>query len=377
MEKSDVAKPVTTTLNSSNYNLWVPGMKCFLIGRKLWRIVTGDICKPTKAKNETNEKFVERLEDWDSKNHQIITWFRNTSIPSIQVQFTDYNSAKEIWDFLANWYNTTGLAHYYDLWSTLLNLRQESCQLLNDFLAQVQPIWNQMSQAKISEDHLQLIQEIIFEETRLNLDKTPQFDTTLASTRSSHQKPHNQPTCKTCNQNGHSFSTCPTVECRYFHNFGHILEHCPIRPPRPKVGFLKSANNVTKLASPSIIAATTESSTAITLSGLEALLKQVQDPQTKKILGTGRRMGRLFELQSLHLPKNCVSAATVPSSTHQWHLRLGHALASKIQPLVSRGTSNELKIGPPTPTPIEPVPTVDPTPVLASVPRRSTRNLIA
>ncbi|KAJ1394467.1 hypothetical protein SESBI_34169 [Sesbania bispinosa] len=102
MEKSDVTKPITTTLNGSNYNFWVPGMKSFLIGRKFWRIVTRDIRKPTKAKDETNEKFVERLEEWDSKNHQIITWFRNTSIPSIQVQFTDYNSAKEIWDFLAN-----------------------------------------------------------------------------------------------------------------------------------------------------------------------------------------------------------------------------------------------------------------------------------
>ncbi|KAJ1398972.1 Zinc finger, CCHC-type [Sesbania bispinosa] len=119
------------------------------------------------------------------------------------------------------------------------------------------------------------ILEIIFEETHLNLDKTPQSDTTLVNTRSSHKKPCNQPTCKNCNKNGHSFSTCPTVECRYCHSFGHILEHCPIRPPRPKVGFSKSANNVTKPAPPSITAAATESSNAITLSDLEALLKQV------------------------------------------------------------------------------------------------------
>jgi len=48
-------------------------------------------------------------------------------------------------------------------------------------------------------------------------------------------------------------------------------------------------------------------------------------------------VGRLFELQSLHLPSKYVSAATIHSSTHQWHLRLGHASASKIQPLISRG----------------------------------------
>jgi len=64
---------------------------------------------------------------------------------------------------------------------------------------------------------------------------------------------------------------------------------------------------------------------------------QVQDPQTKQIIGTGRRVGRLFELQSLYLPKTHVSAATVISPIHKWHLRLGHASANKIQPLISRG----------------------------------------
>ena len=53
-------------------------------------------------RDESDTKFADRLEDWDSKNHQIITWFRNTSVPAIHIQFADYDSAKEIWDFLAN-----------------------------------------------------------------------------------------------------------------------------------------------------------------------------------------------------------------------------------------------------------------------------------
>ena len=113
---------------------------------------------------------------------------------------------------MKNRYQTTGLAHYYQLWTTLLNIKQESGQSVNDFFAQVQPIWHQISLAKISDDHLHLIQvlmalrpeyeavrasllhrnplpsldtaiqEIIFEETRLNLDKTPQMDAALATT---------------------------------------------------------------------------------------------------------------------------------------------------------------------------------------------------
>lgn len=80
---------------------------------------------------------------------------------------------------------------------------------MNDFLAQVQPIWHQISMANINEDHLHLIQvlmalrleyevirasllqrnflplldttiqEISLEETRPNLDKTPQMNTTI------------------------------------------------------------------------------------------------------------------------------------------------------------------------------------------------------
>ncbi|KAA0051707.1 uncharacterized protein E5676_scaffold2376G00150 [Cucumis melo var. makuwa] len=34
---------------------------------------------------EDNQVYIERLDDWDSKNHQIITWLSNISIPSIHI----------------------------------------------------------------------------------------------------------------------------------------------------------------------------------------------------------------------------------------------------------------------------------------------------
>jgi hypothetical protein len=246
---------------------------------------------------------------------------------------------------------------------------------------------------------------------------------------------------------GHAFATCPTVECRYCHAFGHILEHCPTRPLRPKGGFSKF-KIMSKPGSSSVtVAATTEGSTFVTMSDLEAMVKQVissnsstamsatpgnspwffdsaccnhmttdinllssktpisslpwysngtqmtithidhvttpnlslpetyhipnltlnlisvgqlcekeltvifsssgvqvQDSQTGQILGTGRKVGRLFELASLHLPQKFVSAATTTnSSIYQWHLQLGHASASKIQPLISRGLLGSTK----------------------------------
>nr|KYP68702.1 Copia protein [Cajanus cajan] len=245
-------------------------MKSFLIGRKLWRIVTSNIKQPTKEASETDAKFANRLENWDSKNHQVITWFHNTSSPSIHIQFATYDSAKEIWDFLSSHYETTGLAHYYQLWTTLHNTKQESDQSVNDFLAQVQPIWHQLSQAKISEDHLHTaMQEIIFEETRLNLNKPNPLDATLAIARFSQQKSSYHP-CKIFNRTGHVFANCPIIECIYCHNIGHILENCPTRPPKPNSGTFKP--KVVKKNESHISATAIEGSTSITMSDIDELL---------------------------------------------------------------------------------------------------------
>jgi transposase InsO family protein len=66
----------------------------------------------------------------------------------------------------------------------------------------------------------------------------------------------------------------------------------------------------------------------------------VQDPLTGKLLGTGRKIGRLFELCNLQIPSHMVSssvAATTTLSPNLWHSRLGHASLSRLQLLASQG----------------------------------------
>ena len=71
----------------------------------------------------------------------------------------------------------------------------------------------------------------------------------------------------------------------------------------------------------------------------------VQDPRTSQIIGTGRRIGRMFELSSLHLPTTSVfaivpvsaAAPSSPPSLTLWHSRLGHASTSRVQFLASKG----------------------------------------
>ncbi|KAK9214365.1 hypothetical protein WN944_006355 [Citrus x changshan-huyou] len=99
-------------------------MCSFLKGRRLWRYITGTIVQPVQKEDGDAEKFVDRLEEWDSKNHQIITWFYNTSQPSIHLQFGQFDTAKSLWDFLAHRYTTVDLSHQYQLLQTLHQLRQ-------------------------------------------------------------------------------------------------------------------------------------------------------------------------------------------------------------------------------------------------------------
>ena len=75
----------------------------------------------------------------------------------------------------------------------------------------------------------------------------------------------------------------------------------------------------------------------------------VQDPQTGQIIGTARKVGRLFELISLHLPSSHLFAPTVSgmspsSSLALWHSRLGHASISRVKELASMGLLGSVSI---------------------------------
>ncbi|KAL0559351.1 hypothetical protein IC582_003960 [Cucumis melo] len=288
MEKSEIARPISTILDGSNYITWANQMKSFLIGRKLWRIVTGDITKLTKQDKEDDSKFIERLEEWDSKNHQIITWLSNTSIPVIHTQFDAFENAKELWNFLSTRFKSVGLTHYYQLHNSLVNLNQDAGQSVNEYLVVLQPIWTQLDQATISKDHLRLIkvlmglrpeyesvraallhrsplpsldaaiQEILFEERRLGINLSKHSDDVLASTYS---PPGASSTfCENCKLTGHKFINCPKIECRYCHKPGHILDNCPIKPPRPR-NYSTKAKNFTKPSISSAAAVAPDNST--------------------------------------------------------------------------------------------------------------------
>ena len=57
------------------------------------------------------------------------------------------------------------------------------------------------------------------------------------------------------------------------------------------------------------------------------------------MLGTGHKVGRVFEVHDLKIPSQVVSAATTTAtpSLDLWHARLGHLSISHLQLLASQG----------------------------------------
>ncbi len=87
------------------------------------------------------------LEDWNSKNHQIITWFCHSTIPTINQQFGRYDNAKDVWVLLSRHYTTVGLSDEYQLQGLLVNMKQALRQPINEFLSSMQSIWDQLEQS--------------------------------------------------------------------------------------------------------------------------------------------------------------------------------------------------------------------------------------
>ncbi|GAV75576.1 UBN2_3 domain-containing protein, partial [Cephalotus follicularis] len=199
----DPAQPITIILDGPNYLRWSSTMKSFLKGRKLWRIVTVDKHASVKRQDETDDSFADRLEDWDSANQRILTWFTNTYVPSVNMHFSHFDLAKEAWDFLASRYTSADLAHQYQLLSIFNRLRQESGQFIDEFHSQMSYYWGLLA---ISEPKWHSISELISEETR-RLSITSQQSPFITAVT---QRPDNSksPRCTHCHKIGHTVKTC-------------------------------------------------------------------------------------------------------------------------------------------------------------------------
>ena len=117
-------------------------MRSFIKGRKLWFYVTGEKKKPIKGSSEDDDVFMICLIKWDSNNHQILIWLRNTSIPSISNLLGYFDDARTAWDMLAKRYSSLHGTREYQLSIEQYQIGQDPGQYINDFFARFQFIWD-------------------------------------------------------------------------------------------------------------------------------------------------------------------------------------------------------------------------------------------
>ncbi|GFZ21039.1 hypothetical protein Acr_29g0002010 [Actinidia rufa] len=296
MDKSEVSRPIIIILDGLNYIPWSQAMSSFLKGRKLWRYVTGDIQAPTQGAAETPTEFIGRLEEWDSKNHQIITWIRNTSIPSISLQQEPGQSIiaflpqiYSIWDQLTPSEPKWLCAGDSTLFSTY---RDQQCLIL--FLMGLSDIYEPVRASLLHRIPLptlkQAISELSSEETRLGLVSTSHVATALATpgprgrgsssgsrsfsasgSQSSGGSASRPNECTFCHATDHRLLTCPIRVCKTCRQPGpgHYRSDCPNNPTR------RDTRPQSTTATAGVSSTASASPTLIDISDLPALVQQI------------------------------------------------------------------------------------------------------
>uniref|UniRef100_A0A2N9HHI0 Reverse transcriptase Ty1/copia-type domain-containing protein n=1 Tax=Fagus sylvatica TaxID=28930 RepID=A0A2N9HHI0_FAGSY len=388
----------------------------------------GSFLSQSKGSSEDENAFRIRLIEWDSNNHQILTWLRNTSIPSISNLLGNFDDARTAWDMLAKRYSSSHGTREYQLSIEQYQIRQDPGQSINDFFARFQFIWDQLDLSDppwdtpndamkyaTRRDQMRLYQflmalhddyepvrgqllhqlptpsldaalnDLVREETRLQtlqaqnklnvlattspLAPLPQSDSDQFSPNTRRSDRKSNKFCRYCKKHGHTIETCfrrnrstaavthgdtdqtPPAAVAPAHSgsaitlttdqLEDIIAQALVRagnassssalsvlPGKFSSWLLDSAccNHMTPY--PSFFSHTSSARHAPTIHTANG--STMLDPRTGQELGTGRRIGRLFEISSLRLPATGVSAATSSSpSLSLWHSRLGHASSSR------------------------------------------------
>ena len=144
MPGDEISRLIHVIFNEDNFDRWSQAMRSYLKGRKLWLYISGDRLIPEQVDKETDSAYAIRIEAWESVNHQIINWFRNTSIPSIVDEFGNIDTAKEVWNLLVTRYAGSSGARNFKLTCELYHIRQEPGERIIVYHSRLKSIWDQL-----------------------------------------------------------------------------------------------------------------------------------------------------------------------------------------------------------------------------------------
>ena len=144
MPGDKISRPIHVIFNGDNFAQWSEVMRSYLKGCKLWLYVSGDRPIPEQVDKETDSAYAIQIEDWESANHHIITWFRNTSISFIVDEFGNIDIAKEVWDLLVTRYAGPSGARNFKLTRELYQIRQEPGERITVYHSRLKSNWDQL-----------------------------------------------------------------------------------------------------------------------------------------------------------------------------------------------------------------------------------------
>uniref|UniRef100_A0A2N9H722 Retrotransposon Copia-like N-terminal domain-containing protein n=1 Tax=Fagus sylvatica TaxID=28930 RepID=A0A2N9H722_FAGSY len=144
--RHEITHLITVILDGpTSYHAWSQNIIVFLKRRRLWRYVTSDIPKPVSGLVTDSDSsdgdsvadavvqvddFETRLEEWESIQCRILSWFINTSVLAISSLLPQLETGQAAWSFLATRYNCTynfALEFYIEV--KLYQMRQESAAM--------------------------------------------------------------------------------------------------------------------------------------------------------------------------------------------------------------------------------------------------------
>ncbi|GAV80897.1 UBN2_3 domain-containing protein, partial [Cephalotus follicularis] len=153
-------QPINVILDDSNYSIWSQNKSQFLRGRMLWKYIISKELKPVQNQGETKDAYERRYKRWDADNCKIITWILNTSILSISQLLGAFDTAQEVWKFLAARY-TTKVSSQYQINSDLSRMRQESGQSISSFHSQMSLLWDKQSAPSLCNNSTEIFMSIV------------------------------------------------------------------------------------------------------------------------------------------------------------------------------------------------------------------------
>ncbi|XP_034672528.1 uncharacterized protein LOC117904119 [Vitis riparia] len=180
-------------------------MRSFLKGRMLRHYCTGAMTIPVKGASEGDIVFLSCMIEWDSHNHMIPTWIRNTSIPSISNLMGSFDDAKSAWDMLAKSFTYLGPIDLSDpTWTCSKDVQQYASirdefrlyEFLMSLHKDFKPIRGQLLNRSSAPSLDTAVNELVREEAR------------LATLQAQNKLNTNKKFCNYCKRPGHTIETC-------------------------------------------------------------------------------------------------------------------------------------------------------------------------